>query len=122
MKTTIFVHTYFGDAKFTADTPEAAHKLLKSKLRKIKLSIKRLCYERETESPFTEDAGTLHILYNYATFDYQKAALLSAVAVKNQNSNVYTYHRKDSEVYQSKNGQPLVWFCAWSVAAQMLEI
>ena len=77
MKTTIFVQTEFGDAQFSSDTPEAADRQLKSKLRKIKLSIKKLRYIRETQSP-TGDG--LHIFYDYLPtrfcYDREKAAQL----------------------------------------------
>ena len=78
MRTTVFVHTEFGTAEFTGDTAEKADKLLKSKLRKIGLSIKKLRYLREMQSVFAVDAGALHILYSYEPtafrYDAQKAA------------------------------------------------
>jgi hypothetical protein len=38
---------------------------------------------------------------------------------RHTNGAVYTYYRKDGDVYQHKNsseGDSFVWFCAWSVA------
>lgn len=68
MKTKILVKTEYGTAEFTGDTPEAAHKALYRKLRRIKLSIKKLRYYRETEC-----GDELHIFYGYTpnTFRYE---------------------------------------------------
>ena len=72
MKTKLMVYTEFGTAEFAADSPEDAHKALKSKLRKVGLSIKKLRYLREMQSAF--EADVLDILYSYAptTFRYEQ--------------------------------------------------
>jgi len=75
MKTIISIQTEFGEAEFSGDSPEAADKALKAKLRQIRLSIKKLSFYRETEF-----GGELHIFYGYmpTTFRYEhlKAAAL----------------------------------------------
>lgn len=75
MKTIISIQTEFGEAEFSGETPKAADKALKSKLRQIGLSIKKLRYYRETQI-----GNDLHIFYGYmpTTFRYEhlKAAAL----------------------------------------------
>lgn len=74
-KTRILVHTEFGNVEFVGKDPWAADKKLKSKLRKIHLSIKKLYFVRETDGPNDE----LHILYTYepTTFRYDRALALA---------------------------------------------
>ena len=76
METQISVETEFGTAEFVGASPEAADKALKSRLRKIKLSIKKLNFYRETDW-----GDELHVLYGYMpmTFGYdrEKARMLT---------------------------------------------
>jgi len=76
MKTKIFVETEFGTAEFVGVSPEAADKVLKSKLRKIHLSIKKLNFHRETGW-----GDELHVLYGYMPtrpgYDREKAQVLT---------------------------------------------
>jgi len=56
--TRIFVWTPNGELEFDGDTPEEAHKALRSTLRKAGVSIKKLRFDRETAFN-----GELHIIY-----------------------------------------------------------
>ena len=76
METRIFVETEFGTAEFAGASPETADKALKSKLRRIKLSIKKLRFYREIGY-----GDELHVLYGYMPtrpgYDHEKAETLT---------------------------------------------
>ena len=56
--TRIFVWTPNGELEFDGDTPGEAHKALRSTLRKAKVSIKKLRFDRETTWN-----NELHVMY-----------------------------------------------------------